>query len=138
MKYVLDTNTLSALMQGQPAVVDRFADEAPSDVWTPQPALAEIAYGISRLGTSKRRRELEQRRDLVAAAVQHSPWTDKVTEVFGQVKAALEKHGTRIEDFDLAIAAHALAEGATLVTTDRHMRRIPNLIVEDWSERRDG
>jgi tRNA(fMet)-specific endonuclease VapC len=40
----------------------------------------------------------------------------------------------RIEDFDAAIAAHALAGGATLVTSNgRHMTGIPGLRVEDWS-----
>ncbi|MFM8535857.1 MAG: PIN domain-containing protein [Acidimicrobiia bacterium] len=134
IKYVLDTNTLSALMDGDQAVIDRFAAATPSDVWTPQPALAEIAFGISRLGESKRRRELEQRRDLLAA-IQHMPWTDEVTEAFGQIKATLEKQGTRLEDFDVAIAAHAVAAGAVLVTSNiKHMKRVPGLTVEDWSE----
>jgi predicted nucleic acid-binding protein len=46
----------------------------------------------------------------------------------------LEKSGKRIEDFDLATAAHALAEDATLVTADaKHMTRVPGSTVEDWS-----
>ena len=41
---------------------------------------------------------------------------------------------TRVEDFDAAIAAHALAIGATLVTADvDHMNRVPGLKVENWS-----
>jgi len=50
------------------------------------------------------------------------------------VKAALERRGERIEDFDVAIAAHALAHGATLVTANRkHMARVAGLAVEDWA-----
>jgi tRNA(fMet)-specific endonuclease VapC len=46
------------------------------------------------------------------------------------------RQGTRIEDFDAAIAAHALAYDATLVTANvDHIIRIPGLRVEDWSER---
>jgi tRNA(fMet)-specific endonuclease VapC len=46
----------------------------------------------------------------------------------------LERRGTRIEDFDAAIAAHALALDAILVTANvDRMIRVPNLRVEDWS-----
>jgi predicted nucleic acid-binding protein len=46
----------------------------------------------------------------------------------------LERKGRRTEDFDAAIAAHALAAGAVLVTADRdHLERVSGLRVEDWS-----
>lgn len=39
-----------------------------------------------------------------------------------------------IEDFDVAVAAHAVAYRAVLVTAKvRHMSRIAGLVVEDWS-----
>ncbi len=53
--------------------------------------------------------------------------------MYGRVKASLERPGTRIEDVDAAIAAHALAFGATLVTADLdHMTHVPGLRVENW------
>lgn len=61
-------------------------------------------------------------------------WTDAVSLTFGRIKATLERRGTRIEDFDAAIAAHALALNATLVTANLgHMIRVPGLRVEDWN-----
>jgi len=40
-----------------------------------------------------------------------------------------------VEDFDAAIAAHALASGAKLVTANLdHMARVPGLQIEDWSQ----
>jgi tRNA(fMet)-specific endonuclease VapC len=57
-----------------------------------------------------------------------------VSEHFGSIKAMLEKRGQRIEDFDAAIAAHALAEDAVLVTANfDDMARVPGLRVEDWA-----
>jgi predicted nucleic acid-binding protein len=57
-----------------------------------------------------------------------------VSERFGACKASLERQGQRIEDFDVAIVAHALADGATLVTADRgDMLRFTELAVEDWT-----
>jgi tRNA(fMet)-specific endonuclease VapC len=135
--YVLDTNAVSALMKGDPAVVERLAAAAPADVTIPQPVLAELAFGLERLPRSKRRSALQARFDLVCAELPRAEWTDAVSQMFGRVKAALERRGLRIEDFDAAIAAHALAQDATLVTANLdHMTRIPALRVEDWSEPR--
>jgi tRNA(fMet)-specific endonuclease VapC len=70
----------------------------------------------------------------VRSELARSEWTDEISECFGRIKAALEKGGRPIEDFDIAIAAHALATGAVLVTANLdHMARVPGLQVEDWS-----
>jgi tRNA(fMet)-specific endonuclease VapC len=133
--YVLDTNAVSALMKGSPAVIERLAATAPAEVAIPQPVLAEIAFGIERLPRSKRRTSLQARFDLVSAELARAEWTDAVSRMFGRIKATLERRGTRIEDFDAAIAAHALAVEATLVTANLdHMIRVPGLRVEDWSQ----
>jgi tRNA(fMet)-specific endonuclease VapC len=97
--------------------------------------LAEIAFGIERLPPSKRRAALQARFDLVAAELPRAQWTDAVSQSFGRIKATLERRGARIEDFDAAIAAHALALDATLVTANvDHMSRVPGLRVEDWGQ----
>ncbi len=135
MTYVLDTNAVSALMKGALAVVDRLAATEPRDVGIPQPVVAEIAYGIARLPRSKRRQALQGRFDLICSELQRVEWTDAVSHAYGRIKAALERRGSRIEDFDVAIAAHALALGATLVTSNvEHMARVPGLRVEDWGQ----
>ena len=133
MTYVLDTNAVSALMKGTAAVVDRLAAISPAEVAVPQPVLAEIGYGIERLPPSKRRAALQARFDLLCAELPRAEWNDLVSQTYGRIKATLERRGIRIEDFDAAIAAHALAFEATLVTADvGHMTRIPGLRVEDW------
>jgi tRNA(fMet)-specific endonuclease VapC len=134
MKSILDTNAVSALMKGDPPAVARLAAIPPGDVSVPQPVLAEIAYGIARLPRSRRRRKLQERFDLVKAGIPRAEWSDAVSEAFGRIKSVLEKQGQRIEDFDAAIAAHALATGATLMTANaKHMIRVPGLRLEDWS-----
>ena len=134
MTYILDTNAVSALMKGDPRVVKRLQALNKGDAAIPQPAIAEIAYGIERLPRSKRRAALEGRFDLVRTELARSPWTDAVSERFGLIKATLERKGHRIEDFDAAIAAHALAEGAILGTANLDdMTRVPGLEVEDWA-----
>jgi len=134
VKFVLDTNAVSALMKGDPQMIERLKQKGKEEVSVPQPVLAEIAYGVERLPKSKRKAALQERFDLVRAELARSIWSDEVSESFGSIKAALEKKGRRIEDFDAAIAAHALARDAVLVTANLDdMTRIPGLMVEDWS-----
>lgn len=139
VRYVLDTNAVSALMKGEARVVERLMSVDRADVAVPQPVVAEIAYGIERLPRSRRRDGLQERFDLLRTELGRVAWTDAVSERFGVVKAALERRGRRIEDFDAAIAAHALAEGAVLVTANRDdMARVQGLKVEDWTKPAGG
>lgn len=133
MKYVFDTNAVSAMMRGDAAVLARLRETDKPDVGVPQPVLAEIEYGLARLPRSRRRDSLRAKFEMIRDELPRLPWTDDVSAQFGLAKADLERRGTRIEDFDLAIAAHALAHGAVLVTADRsHMPRVRGLVVEDW------
>jgi tRNA(fMet)-specific endonuclease VapC len=135
--YVLDTNAVSGLMKGTAAVVDRLARVARDDVRVPQPVAAEIAYGIARLPRSARRSELQARFELILAEIARAEWTDAVSEAFGRTKATLERRGVRIEDFDAAIAAHALAVDGILVTSNvDRMTRVPGVRIEDWERSR--
>lgn len=136
MKYVLDTNVVSLLMKGEPNVIQRLKAISRADVCLPQPVVAEIAYGIQRLSRSKRRTALTSRFELLKSELRRVPWSDEVSDAFGTIKSALEHKGERIEDFDAAVAAHALAEGCILATANvKHMTRVPGLQVEDWSQK---
>lgn len=58
-----------------------------------------------------------------------------VAEIFGRLKAQLEINGTRLDDFDLTIAACALTHNLTLVTDNMlHFQRIEGLKVANWSK----
>jgi tRNA(fMet)-specific endonuclease VapC len=136
VKYVLDTNVVSLLMKGERNVIERLKVIARADVCMPQPVVAEIAYGIQRLPRSKRRAALISRFELLKSEIRRVTWSDEVSDAFGGIKSALERKGERIEDFDAAVAAHALAEGCVLVTANvKHMTRVPGLEVEDWSQK---
>ena len=120
-------------MKGDPNVIDRLRRTARTDVFLPAPVVAEMAYGISRLPKSKRKDALALRFGLIKAELSRAAWTDEVSEAFGTIKASLERKGERIEDFDAAIAAHAMAADVVLVTANlKHMRRLPGVRIEDW------
>lgn len=134
MRHLLDTNTVSAAMVGDPIVLGRLRRCSRGDVLLPQPVLAEIAFGLAALPKSKKRETLSHKFDLIKQELARAVWDDEVSQAFGRIKAALKKKGALLEDFDVAIAAHAIAYNATLVTRNlRHMQRVPELLLEDWS-----
>src|SRR5438046_10695163 len=118
MKYVLDTNAVSALMKGDAQVLAHLERASRALVSVPQPVFAKIAYGIERLPKSKRKETLRQRFELLRAELPHAAWSEAVTDAFGRIKALLERRGQRIEDFDAAIAAHAAEDDAVLVSAN--------------------
>lgn len=78
---------------------------------------------------------VRERFELVRSVLPVAPWSNEVSDAFGEIKAKLERAGKRIEDFDAAIAAHAQGHRAVLVTTNvKHMSRVDELDVENWLE----
>lgn len=131
MRYLLDTNTVSALMRGEPSVATRVSGTPREDVAISQVTAAEIEFGLRYLPASKRRRALEAQWSAIGSELVRLPWSDEVSRRFGERKARLEKAGQRMSDFDLAIAVHALAYGLTLITADRAFERL-RLPRENW------
>ncbi len=133
MTFLLDTNTVSFVMRGDRAVRERLTACDRTDVVLCHPVVAEIEYGLARLPRSARRNRLRGRFDLFLRELVRVPWTDEVSRAFGAIKADLERRGVRLEDLDVAVAAHAVALDATLVTDDiDHMRRVKGLSLETW------
>lgn len=134
-RRILDTISVSHLMKGEAVAVERLARCKPGSVAIPQPVVSEIAFGLARMVESKRKRNLEARFQALLQNLHREPWTDLVSLVFGKTKALLEARGEPLEDFDVAIAAHALARQGILVSDNvRHLARIPGLTLESWAE----
>jgi len=126
-------------MRGDTLATWRLAQSLRTDVLLPQPVVAEIEYGLARLPRSERKRRLRKRFSLLLGEIIRAEWTDAVSLAFGEIKASLESRGARLEDFDVAIAAHALAYPAILVTDNiSQMSRIQGLRVENWRDRPSG
>lgn len=134
MTFLLDTNTVAFLMRGDPAVRDHLTAHDRTDVFLCQPVVAEIEYGLARLSRSARRDRLRSRFALLRRELGRLPWTDDVSRAFAVAKADLKRRGVRLEDLDVAVAAHAVAFDATLVTDNpAHLRRIKGLRTVSWS-----
>ena len=131
MKYVLDTNTVSALMKGVPSAATRLEKIPRADVAISQVTVAEIEFGLRYVPPSKRRRLLQDQWQTIGAELIRLPWDDDVSRAFGERKARLERAGMRMSDFDLAIAAHAIALGLIVVTADTAFERL-GIRHENW------
>ncbi|MBL6936780.1 MAG: type II toxin-antitoxin system VapC family toxin [Alphaproteobacteria bacterium] len=120
---ILDTNVVSEPSQPRPslAVLDWFAAQNPTDLYTTSITEAEIFYGLALLPPGKKRDEL-------AKALQRffdRQFQDRVLQFgseaareFGTITAARRKAGRPIKVFDSQIAAIARVHGATVATRD--------------------
>jgi len=131
LKYVLDTNTVSALMRGVPSVAARLAKTSRADVAISQVTVAEIEFGLRYLPASKRRKFLQEQWGTIGSELIRLSWDDPVSRIFGERKARLERSGKRMSDFDLVIAAHAIAFGLIVVTADAAFERL-GISRENW------
>ncbi len=121
-------------MRGNPAAVARLQECSRSDVVIPQPVIAEVEFGLALLPKGKRKTSLRQRWTVLSAELLRVGWTDSVSEAFARIKSGLHQSGELVEDFDVAIAAHALAWELCLVSNNtRHMARVRGLRLQDWT-----
>jgi len=130
-RYLLDTNICIYIAKGQPTAVRRKFEA----LSLPQLAMSTITVGELRFGAEKsqsRARALATIAQLVQM-IQPCALPLAAAEHYGHVRATLSQQGLPIGNNDLWIAAHALAEGWTLVTNNlREFSRVPGLRVENW------
>jgi tRNA(fMet)-specific endonuclease VapC len=132
---VLDTTAVSAAMRNESAMAEFLKSRQPGDVAVVPPVVAEIEYGIQRLEPGSRKRSLlSDRKTKLFAAIRVLDWIPQASVHFGSIKAALERTGRLIDDFDIAVAAIALAHDARVITANLpHFARIEGLRSRHWT-----
>jgi tRNA(fMet)-specific endonuclease VapC len=129
-RYLLDTSIVCDLVRApQGRVAARVADVGEARICTSVIVAAELGFGGAKKGSARLTAQLEA----VLGALDVLPLAPPANEIYGSIRAALERGGVPIGGNDLLIAAHALALGHTLVTDNaREFRRVPELPVENW------
>jgi tRNA(fMet)-specific endonuclease VapC len=130
-KTLLDTDILSAVMRGNPAVTARarayLAEHG---------ALAFsiiTRYEILRGLKAKNATSQLQAFDRFCETCLILSLTDEIVVRAADIYAALKTRGEPIGDADILIAATALGHGLAVVTNNEdHFRRISGLDVENW------
>jgi len=131
MRFMLDTDSCIALIKRKPAsILRRLTALAPGEAGLSAVTLAELRYGVAK---SSKRESNGQALDEFLLPLEVADFDEPAAEIYGAVRAALEKAGTPIGPLDTQIGAHALSLGAALVSHNvREFRRIPGLTVVDW------
>jgi tRNA(fMet)-specific endonuclease VapC len=131
-EYLLDTNTVSYILKGHEAARRRLSAVPIREVAISAVTEGELQYGIARLPANARLKSIVEE-FLIRVAVH--PWDSEAAQEYGRVRAEQERAGRTLGNLDTMIAAHALARGSILVTSDRAFSRVKGLAVEDWSKR---
>lgn len=130
--WMLDTSTCSYVLRRHPLAVKTRFDQVGSDhLAISTVVLAELLFGAAR--HPAKGGEIRQDIDDMTSRLAVMPWSAQAADEYSQLRTLLERQGTPIGGMDIMIAAHALAEGAVLVTNNlREFKRVPNLRLENW------
>lgn len=130
-RYMLDTNIVSHIMQGRDtALLQRLTQVPVGQVLMSSVTLGELEYGLCRKGQPVRLRSALTQ---VLLRVDVLTWDDSVARCYGAFCSTLESLGINLGDFDMMIAAHAVAVDATLVSRDKAFAQVPErLRLEVW------
>jgi len=131
VKYVLDTNVVSRVLDGDERVLGPLGAVEPHDVGIPLLVLAELLFGAEKSG---RRDQNRRRIQVPTERFPVLPMGLAIVQRYAIVRADIERRGRRKSDFDLVIACPAIEHRAALVTNDAALKdgTIDGLVVEDW------
>jgi len=129
--YLLDTDTIVFNLKGNAAVRENLLFHINDPIKTSAITLMELYYGAYKsqkvTGNLAKIKTIEKSLEIIPVGIES-------VEIFGMLKSKLEKTGSRLDDFDLIIAACALAHNLTLVTNnEKHFQRIEGLKLTNWT-----
>ncbi len=130
--YLLDTDTIIYVLKGHVRVLENLRRNFGEPMSLSVISLMELYYGAYKsqqvTGNLAKIRTIESKLEIMPVGRESS-------EVFGMLKAGLEKQGTPLDDFDLTLASCALAHNLVLVTNNmKHFQRIDGLKLANWAE----
>lgn len=129
MKYLLDTNALTAWIKKDPRFIVQIQTKAPSDLAISVMTEHEVLFGIASNPGLRLRAVTEGVLKLLPKLVLSS----REVSFAAQIRANLKMRGLPIGPYDLLIAATALANDMVMVTHNTsEFSRVVGLKVEDW------
>lgn len=130
--YMLDTNTASYIIKGNPPTVrERLKNIPVANICISAITQAELLLGVSRKPEAKRLMATVQ---AFMLNVEILAWTSDAAKTYAQLRSDCERKGTTLSSMDMLIAAHALSVSAVLVTSDKAFSKVGMfLTLEDWT-----
>ena len=131
MMYLLDTNTVSDYLKGNPGVLKNLKCHHRSLVAISTITKYELFYGLLK-NPQVHQKYGEQLRILFKQA-QNLVFDDESALLAAEIKQNLTQKGESIGDCDTMIAAIGLQNNAIVVTNNvKHFQRVNNLVVVNW------
>ncbi|MBE8598007.1 type II toxin-antitoxin system VapC family toxin [Xenorhabdus sp. BG5] len=128
--YMLDTNTVSYIFRQHPAVTAKLRTIPPSEICISSITEAELRYGIAK----RQNRALENIVNTFIDSITVYDLDQNAAKTYGILRANMEKTGKIMGTMDQLIAAHALSQKLTIVTSDSAFGMVIGLNVEDWTK----
>jgi len=129
--YLLDTNTASFVIRGDPPqVLEHLAHVTAAQTAISTVTQAELLFGL------ERRPQATQLWTVVMRFLDQAtilPWDSQAATQYARLRSALELIGKPLSALDTMVAAHSLAQDLVLVTNDRAFGQVSNLKLEDWT-----
>ena len=131
--FMLDTNSVSYILKGQPAAVrERLAKVPVVNICISAITEAELLRGIAKKPEAK----------LLAVTVKEFllmveilPWDSDAASAYAQLRTTCENEGKSLATMDMLIAAHSVAANAVLITNDKAFYNVEHhLTLEDWTK----
>lgn len=129
-RYLLDASTLFAAASGDGATLARLARLSIGDV-----AVSAIVYSelLGAAAAGDKNARLAENLALIAQNVDVLPFDRKAADAYGALLARVPLK--RRKTLDRLAAAHAIAEGRSLVTlTPKEFEGLPGLALEAWGD----
>jgi len=124
---ILDTNALSAFVDGDPAVGEVLRHQPRACI--PVIVLGEFRYGIAQ---SRHRAAYEQWLGSELSHFDVLPVTEETTISYAELRVALRHKGTPIPANDTWIAALALQHRLPVLSRDAHFDAVPRVSRQGW------
>jgi tRNA(fMet)-specific endonuclease VapC len=134
-RFLLDTNTVSYALRGDPpSVRERLRRVPMAQVCISAITEAELLLGLALKPEAAKLAEVVTQ---FLLGITSLPWDSAAAQAYAALSALAWKQGKRLAAMDILVAAHALSSGLTLVTSDQSFRNLgPRLRLADWSKLR--
>lgn len=130
MKFLLDTNAIIALLNGNERLHSRLRRHQPQDFAISAIVAHELFYGAYK--SQRAVRNLGLIESLQFPTLEFD--LDDARQA-GELRAKLARAGSPIGPYDVLVAGQALARSLTLITRNvREFQRVERLKVENWED----
>lgn len=131
--YMLDTNTASYIIKGQPTIIrEHLHNVSMSSVCISAITEAELLRGVAKKPEAK---QLPLAVKEFLLRVEILPWDSNAAVAYARLRTSCENEGKPLGAMDMLIASHSIAEDAILITNDKAFYNVSHhLKLQDWTK----